>query len=94
MADAPENLTLQLLREMRSELGDLRQENTRDHRGMMLRQDEHTLHLQSLEERFELLREGTINAIGFAANADRQYRKIHEELTDLRRRVEQLEKAK
>ena len=101
MAEEPENIILHQLRgmreeqrEFRSEMTEFRTETRANFRDVRNVQDEHTLHLQSLEERFELLREGTMSAIGFAAHADRQYRSLKDQIAELTQRVERLEKSK
>ncbi len=97
MADEPDNLVLKHLQAIR---------NTQDEQGKVLATHgkvldsiakeavQHTVHLQSLEERFEMLREGTMTAIGFAAHADRQYKGLKEQIAELSQRVEKLEKTK
>ena len=94
MVGEPDILVLRHLREIRADIQDFRTGTDKSFRGVQCVQNEHTLHLESLEERFELLREGTMNAIGFAANADRQYRVMKGDLAGLEKRVEKLEKAK
>jgi hypothetical protein len=92
----PENLILHHLREMRADMratdgkidslgGDLREVRT------VL--DSHTLRFDFLEERVEMLREGTLTAIGFAASASEQNRKLAQQIADLAKRVEKLEAA-
>jgi predicted nucleic acid-binding Zn-ribbon protein len=79
----PENLVLELLRELRDEF-----------RSMRVILDNHTLKLDFLEERIERLREATMTGLGFAVDANERNRKIEIEIADLRERVEKLEKAK
>ena len=97
MAKEPDNLVLALLREMRADIKDVR--------GDMSRIDEvlhdvrltvagHDLRFDALDEKIELIREGTVSAIGFAANASRAHVDLHRQIADLTRRVEKLEKAK
>ena len=45
----------------------------------------------ALDERVEAIREGTVSAIGFAANASRAHVDLRREIADLTRRVEKLE---
>jgi chromosome segregation ATPase len=47
-----------------------------------------------LDERVEMLREGTLTAIGFVANASESNRKLKEQIADLTKRVEKLEQTK
>jgi chromosome segregation ATPase len=100
----PENLVLELLREMRvdirsireelSELRDGQRDIKEDIRGLRVVQDSHTLKLDFLEERGEMLRESTMTALGFAVDASERKKKIETQIADLRERVERLEKAK
>ncbi|MEA2861721.1 MAG: hypothetical protein QOC72_3760, partial [Methylobacteriaceae bacterium] len=52
-----------------------------------------TLRFDFLEERVEMLREGTLTAIGFAASANEQHKKLAEQIADLAKRVQKLEAA-
>ena len=52
------------------------------------------MRVEALDEKFEMIREGTVSAIGFAANASRAHVDLHKEIADLRKRVEKLEAAK
>jgi SMC interacting uncharacterized protein involved in chromosome segregation len=54
----------------------------------------HSLRFDFLDERVEVLREGTLTAIGFAANASESNIKLKEQVADLIRRVEKLEQVK
>ena len=97
MADDPENLVLRHLQGIRESLD--AQGKVLDQHGKVLdsiarESVQHSMHLESLEERFEMLREGTMSAIGFAAHADRQYKGLKDQVSDLVRRVEKLEKSK
>jgi len=85
-----------LLRNLRSDIKDVRT--------AMSRSDEvlhevrrtvtsHNLRFDALDERVEMLREGTLTAIGFAANASQSQKKLQEQIAELTRRVEKLEKA-
>ena len=51
----------------------------------------HDLRFDALEERVETIREGTVSAIGYAANASRAHVDLHRQIADLTRRVEKLE---
>ncbi len=86
----PENLVLEMLRELRAEVKELRVEV----RGIRVVLDNHTLKLDFLEERVERLREATMTGLGFAVDANERNKKIEIEIADLRERVEKLEKAK
>ena len=97
MAKEPENLVLRRLQEIRAEITGVRA--TQETHGKVLdsiakETVKHTMHFESLEERFELLREGTVSAIGFSAPADRQYRSVKDQLVDLTKRVQKLEKSR
>jgi len=54
----------------------------------------HSQRFDFLDERVEMLREGTLTAIGFAANASESNRKLKEQIADLTKRVEKLERGK
>jgi chromosome segregation ATPase len=54
----------------------------------------HTLRFDFLDERFEVLRKGTLTAVSAAASANESARDINSQVVDLTRRVEKLEKAK
>ena len=104
MAKEPDNLVLNLLREMRADMTGVKQDMTDVRREMkdMQRElrdvhrivDGHTMRFDFLDERVEMLREGTLTAIGFAANTGRHHIKLKEQLAELSKRVEKLEKAK
>jgi predicted nuclease with TOPRIM domain len=90
MAKDPENLVLALLGEMRgdmSRMDETLQEVRRHVVGLDLRFD-------ALDQKFELIREGTVSAIGYAANASRAHVDLQKQIADLARRVEKLEVAK
>ena len=93
----PDNLVLELLRGMRDEMrvirtdiGDIRA----DIRGMKVVQDTHSLQLNYLDEKVDLLRESTMTALGFANHVDLQQKKMGKQLAALSERVEKLEKSK
>lgn len=90
----PENLVLELLREMRADMKDLRNALHDDVHGLRVVLDNHTLKLDFLEECVEMLRESTMTALGFAVDASERKKKIETQLAELRERVERLEKAK
>jgi hypothetical protein len=86
MAEEPDNLVLAILREMRVDI-----EDVRDH---MSRIDEtlhavrlsvagHDLRFDALEDRIDMIHEGTVSAIGYAANASRDHVDLHKEIVDL-----------
>ena len=91
MAEEPDNLVLQLLRTMRAE------NSARfDEIDAVLSDVRRTLatcelRFDALEERVEVIREGTVSAIGFAANASRAHVDLRKQIADLTRRVEKLE---
>ena len=94
MAKEPDNLVLSILREMRadmkSEFANL-EETLHDVRRHVASLD---LRVESLDEKFELIREGTVSAVGYAANASRAHVDMRKQIADLTRRVEKLEQAK
>ncbi len=94
MAKEPENLVLSILREMRvdmkTEFARL-DETLHDVRRHVASLD---LRVEALDEKFEMIREGTVSAIGYAANASRAHVDLHKQIANLTRRVEKLEGAK
>jgi uncharacterized coiled-coil DUF342 family protein len=96
MAEEPEKLVLHHLRDLR---GDMRSmdgkiDNLRgDIREVRSVLDSHTLRFDFIEERVEMLREGALTAIGFAASANEQNKKLAQQIADLAKRVEKLEAA-
>jgi chromosome segregation ATPase len=94
MAEEPDNLVLRLLREMRAdanvEFAHLN-ETLQDVRRHVVSLD---MRVEALDEKFETIREGTISAIGFAANASRAHVDLHKQIADLTKRVEKLEAAR
>jgi uncharacterized coiled-coil DUF342 family protein len=96
MAEEPDNLVLRHLRDMRADMRstDGKIDNLRgDIREVKSVLDSHTLRFDFLEERVEMLREGTLTAIGFAASANEQHKKLAEQIADLAKRVQKLEAA-
>ncbi len=98
MAEEPDNLVLQLLRTMRAEssarfdeieagVEDVRQ-GLKDVRLAVASLD---MRFDALDERVETIREGTVSAIGYAANASRAHVDLRRQIDDLTRRVEKLE---
>ena len=94
MAKEPDNLVLRVLREMRAENGvrfdsieSLLKDVQRDVSSLDLR-------TEALDEKFDLIREGTVSAIGFAANASRAHIDLHKQISELKRRVDKLEATK
>ena len=94
MAKEPEKLVLSILREMRvdmkTEFARL-DETLHDVRRHVASLD---LRVEALDEKFEMIREGTVSAIGYAANASRAHVDLHKQIANLTRRVEKLEGAK
>jgi hypothetical protein len=90
MAEEPENLVLALLREMRADMSRI-DATLREVRVTVVG---HDLRFDALDEKIEMIREGTVSAIGFAANASRAHVDLHKQIADLTRRVEKLEAAK
>ena len=94
MAKEPENLVLSILREMRVDMkSDFARldETLHDVRRHVASLD---LRVEALDEKFEMIREGTVSAIGYAANASRAHVDLHKQIANLTRRVEKLEGAK
>jgi hypothetical protein len=97
MAEEPDNLVLHLLRGIR---GTLDQHSSRFDaiEGVLnevrLTVAGHDLRFDALEERIETIREGTVSAIGFAANAGRAHVELRRQIADLTRRVERLEASR
>ncbi len=89
MAKEPESLVLSLLGEMRAEIGHIDETL----QAVRLTVAGHDLRFDALDEKFDMIREGTVSAIGFAANASRAHVDLHKEIAELRRRVEKLEQA-
>lgn len=94
MPDEPDNLVLAMLRSIRGTLDDHSarfdaiEAVLHDVRLTVVR---HDLRFDALEERVEAIREGTVSAIGFAANAGRAHVDLRRQIADLARRVEKLE---
>jgi hypothetical protein len=91
MADEPDNLVLQMLRAMRAENSARFDAIEAVLKDVRLNVAGHDLRFDALDERVELIREGTVSAIGFAANASRAHVDLRKQITDLARRVEKLE---
>lgn len=97
MAEEADSLVLAILREMRGDIKDVRSDisriddTLRDVRRHVVSLD---LSVGSLDEKFETIREGTVSATGFAANASRAHVDLKSQIADLTRRVEKLEAAK
>jgi len=97
MAEEPDNLVLALLREMRADIKEVRKDMSRIDetlRDVRIAVAGHDLRFDALDEKFEMIREGTVSAIGYAANASRAHVDLHKQIADLARRVERLEAAK
>ena len=90
MAKEPDNVVLSLLREMRAEMAHIDETL----HAVRLNVAGHDLRFDALDEKIEMIREGTVSAIGFAANASRAHVDLHKQIADLVRRVEKLEKAR
>jgi len=94
MAKAPDDLVLKILKDLRADMKiDFARldETLHDVRRHVASLD---MRVEALDEKFELIREGTVSAIGYAANASRAHADLHKQITDLKRRVEKLEQAK
>ena len=93
----PDNLVLELLRSMRDEMRAMRTDISDirvDIRGIKVGQDKHSLQLDYLDEKVDMLRESTMTALGFANHVDLQQKKMGKQLAALTERVEKLEKSK
>ena len=97
MAKEPTDLILEQIKLLRSEgkdmRGDIAQIKT-DMRQVKVTQDRHTLSLDYLEERVEMLREGTLRSISVATSTHAGNKKLALEMAELTKRVDKLEKAK
>ena len=97
MAKEPTDLILEQIKLLRSEgkdmRGDIAQIKT-DMRQVKVTQDRHTLSLDYLEERVEMLREGTLRSISVATSTHAGNKKLALERAELTTRVDKLEKAK
>ena len=91
MAEEPDNLVLQLLRPMRAENSARFDEIDAVLSDVRRTLASYELRFDALEERVEVIREGTVSAIGFAANASRAHVDLRKQIADLTRRVEKLE---
>ncbi len=101
MAEEPDNLVLQLLRNMRAETSarfddmsarfDAIEAVLKDVR---LTVTSHDLRFDPLEERVEAIREGTVTATGYAAQASRAHVELRKQIEEPTRRVEKLESAR
>ena len=97
MAEQPENLVLELLRGMRGDMSGMAKDLGKlkdDMRVIKKTLDDHTLRFDFLEERVEMLREGTLTSIGFAANTSVQQKKLEQQVKELAKRVDKLEKSR
>ena len=97
MAGEPEDLTLVILREIRADVKEVRDNVSRMDQSLQeVRRTlaRHELRFDAIEEKFETVREGVISAIGYAANASRAHVDLHRQIADLTKRVEKLEAAK
>ena len=94
MAKEPDNLVVELLRGIH---GTLDEHSARFHEIEAIAKDIRLsvtgldLRFDALDERVEIIREGTVSAIGYAAHASREHVSLRKELAELARRVEKLE---
>jgi hypothetical protein len=94
MAEEPDNLVLQFLRDIRARQD---QHSARfDEIETVLKEvgltvASHDRRFDALEERVETICEGTVTAIGYAAHAGRGHVDLRKQIADLTRRVEKLE---
>jgi hypothetical protein len=97
MAKEPDNLVLRLLREMRVDIKAVHDDISRIDktlREVRLTVVGHDMRFDALDEKFEMIREGTVSAIGFAATASRAHVDLQNQIANLTKRVEKLEAAK
>ena len=97
MAAEPDNLVLAILREIRVDMRDLREQMSRI--GETLREVRlgvagHDLRFDAMDENFDMIREGAVSAIGYAANANRAHIDLHKQIAEPSRRVEKLEASR
>jgi hypothetical protein len=90
MAEEPDNLVLAILREMRAEIAHI----DKSPHEVRLIVAGHDLRFDALDEKFEIIREGAVSAIGYAANASRAHIELHRQIAEPMRRVEKLEAVK
>jgi hypothetical protein len=90
MAEEPDNLVLAPLREMRAEIAHIDETL----HAVRLTVAGHDRRFDALDQKIDMIREGTVSAIGFAANASRAHVDLHKQIADLTRRVTKLEAAK
>jgi hypothetical protein len=97
MAEEPDNLVLQLLRGIRTTLDEYSSRFDAIEgvlKEVRLTAASHDLRFDALEERLETIREGTVSAIGLAANVGRAHVDLRRQIADLTRRVERLEASR
>ena len=104
MGKEPANLVLEQIKLLRADNKDLRGEMQEmrgdiaqiktNMRQVKVTQDRHTLSLDYLEERVEMLREGTLKSISVATSTHAGNKKLALEMAELTKRVDKLEKAK
>jgi hypothetical protein len=83
MAGEPENLVLELLRSIRSDMTDVKATLA-----------EHTKSFVKLEHRLDEVHEGMITGLGLAANANVRHNSVQDQLDELKDRLTQLEDLK
>jgi hypothetical protein len=91
MPEEPDNSLLQLLRTMRAENSGRFDEIEAVLHDVRLTVVRHDRRLDALDERVVAIREGTVSAIGFAANAGRAHVDLRRQIADRTRRIEKLE---
>ena len=98
MAEETDNLVIELLRKMRAENAARFDEIDAhiDAVDSVLKEVRVTvtsldLRFEALDERVETIREGAVQAIGYAAHASRGHVDLRKQVADLPRRVEKLE---
>ncbi len=96
MAEEPDNLVLSLLRDMRADIKDVRKDMSRIDqtlREVRLTLVGHDLRFDALDEKIEMIREGTVSAMGLAATAGRAHVDLRKQMAGPARRVEKLERT-
>jgi septal ring factor EnvC (AmiA/AmiB activator) len=83
MAKEPDNLVLELLREMRGDVRTLRE-----------RSEEHADELRKIRKEIHSWQETTATGVGFAMHANVRLETVEQRFEDLTKRIERLEKQK
>jgi chromosome segregation ATPase len=82
MTEAPDNLVLKMLREMRESLNEVRNKVF-----------EHDARFDELRKAIEDWKETTATGVGFAAHANIRTDTLEKEIADLKRRMDRIERS-